>query len=299
MVVNFCRLSVILTKKKRKKMQDEQLVLSDVFKATVLSLTAKTIVHPLERVRIIAETTQNKSFSTSPLKMLDQYYSKQGLLFLLRGAEWQVPKFLLQQILTYMCKGKIKAIFPPFHPKKQFLPFFLVSIAQGVVWDTFKSVFLHPLETVQAKMMIDTTTSSTNTYWQDTYACVKQTLDNGTFYNGFEMNILSSLVSRTTSLVLYEYLHLADCQEQRAKHLSLSFVVFCLREAIVYPLELARKQAQVASQGTSGMQRLQALRTQATSEQLLEGAVWHVCAAGMGALLWRVYDYCATKFSPQ
>ena len=127
----------------------------------VSAAVSKTIVAPIERVKLLLQVQDN--IKDIPA---DQRYngigdcfrrvaSEQGIPAFWRGNAANVIRYFPTQALNFACKDFYKRIFNPYNPKKEPVKFFIGNCASGGAAGATSLCFVYPLDFARTRLAAD------------------------------------------------------------------------------------------------------------------------------------------------
>jgi solute carrier family 25 (adenine nucleotide translocator) protein 4/5/6/31 len=124
---------------------------------------AKTATAPIERVKLIIQTQDaNPKIISGEVKRYTgigntffRVYTEQGLGAFWRGNLTNVIRYFPTQAFNFAFKDTIKALFPRYNPKKEFLWFFLTNMASGGLAGAGSLCIVYPLDYARTRLASD------------------------------------------------------------------------------------------------------------------------------------------------
>jgi len=124
---------------------------------------AKTATAPIERVKLIIQTQDaNPLIMDGTVKRYSgigdcfaRVYSEQGFKAFWRGNFTNVIRYFPTQAFNFAFKDTIKAFFPKYSAKKEFLMYFLVNMASGGLAGAGSLCIVYPLDYARTRLASD------------------------------------------------------------------------------------------------------------------------------------------------
>jgi len=124
---------------------------------------AKTGTAPIERVKLIIQTQDaNPKIKSGEVarytgiaNCFTRVYKEQGLGAFWRGNMTNVIRYFPTQAFNFAFKDQIKALFPRYSPKKEFLYFFLTNMASGGLAGAGSLCIVYPLDYARTRLASD------------------------------------------------------------------------------------------------------------------------------------------------
>jgi len=124
---------------------------------------AKTCTAPIERVKLIIQTQDANPLIKSGKvarytgigNCFTRVYQEQGMKAFWRGNFTNVIRYFPTQAFNFAFKDTIKALFPKYSAKKEFLMFFLVNMASGGLAGAGSLCIVYPLDYARTRLASD------------------------------------------------------------------------------------------------------------------------------------------------
>lgn len=122
---------------------------------------SKTVVAPIERVKLILQTQDASSQITKETRYkgifdtLRRLPAEQGITSLWRGNLANVIRYFPTQALNFAFKDKYKQIFVRHNPKTDFWKFFAGNLASGGAAGATSLLFVYPLDFARTRLAAD------------------------------------------------------------------------------------------------------------------------------------------------
>ena len=137
--------------------------LADFAAGGISGAVAKTCTAPIERVKLIIQTQDaNPKIKSGEVKrytgIMDCFTrvaNEQGIKAFWRGNLTNVIRYFPTQAFNFAFKDTIKALFPKYSPKTDFLKFFLVNMASGGLAGAGSLCIVYPLDYARTRLASD------------------------------------------------------------------------------------------------------------------------------------------------
>jgi solute carrier family 25 (adenine nucleotide translocator) protein 4/5/6/31 len=137
--------------------------LRDFLIGGVSAAISKTVVAPIERVKLLLQTQDaNKKIQDGGAKkykgIIDCFVrvpKEEGLAALWRGNLANVIRYFPTQALNFAFKDAYKKLLCPFDPKKERLLFFLGNMASGGAAGATSLIVVYPLDFARTRLAAD------------------------------------------------------------------------------------------------------------------------------------------------
>merc|ERR1739838_606686 len=138
--------------------------LTDFLVGGVSAAVSKTIVAPIERVKLLLQVqdAMAKKAGAADMKKYDgimdcarRVSSEQGNAAFWRGNLANVIRYFPTQAINFACKDFYKTIFNPYNPKKEPVKFFIGNCASGGAAGATSLCFVYPLDFARTRLAAD------------------------------------------------------------------------------------------------------------------------------------------------
>ena len=143
-------------------MAGESSFLFDFVLGGVSAGVSKTIVAPIERVKLLLQLQDAKKGMEDASKkykgIVDCFIRvnrDQGFVSFWRGNLSNVIRYFPTQALNFAFKDSIKRMFPRFSPKTEFWKFFMVNMASGGLAGSLSLLVVYPLDFIRTRLATD------------------------------------------------------------------------------------------------------------------------------------------------
>jgi len=183
----------------------------------VAGAIAKTVAAPLERVKLIIQCQDaNPKIRSGEMErykgMVDCFkrvYSEEGLAAFWRGNLPNVARYFPVAAFNFAFKDSIKALFPAYDHKAQFLAFFVVNLLSGGLAGGLSLTLVYPLDYARTRLAADVSKRGSSPQFEGLGDCIMQTVTkNGPFalYKGYFISVVGIIVYRGAYFGLFDTL---------------------------------------------------------------------------------------------
>jgi len=177
---------------------------------------AKTATAPIERVKLIIQTQDANPLIKSGQvarytgigNCFARVYQEQGLKAFWRGNFVNVLRYFPTQAFNFAFKDSIKALFPKYSSKTDFLKFFLVNMASGGLAGAGSLCIVYPLDYARTRLASDV--GSGQKSFNGLADCLAKTARGPSgvlgLYNGFGVSVAGIIPYRGVYFGLYDTL---------------------------------------------------------------------------------------------
>lgn len=132
----------------------------DLAAGGVAGAISKTLVAPIERVKLLLQTQDSnpriKSGEIPRYKGIVDCFvrvsSEQGIASFWRGNMANVVRYFPTQAFNFAFKDTIKGLFPKYSPKEDFMKFFAVNLASGGLAGAGSLLIVYPLDFARTRL---------------------------------------------------------------------------------------------------------------------------------------------------
>ena len=176
---------------------------------------SKTLVAPIERVKLLIQTQDaNPNIIsgkvpryTGVINCFSRVASEQGVASFWRGNMANIVRYFPTQAFNFAFKDTIKGAFPKYNPKTEFLPFFMTNLASGGLAGAGAQVFVYPLDFARTRLAADVGGSGGKREFTGLVDCLGKTAGRGgplALYQGFGVNLQGIIIYRGAYFGLYD-----------------------------------------------------------------------------------------------
>merc|ERR1712151_271289 len=178
----------------------------------VSAAVSKTIVAPIERVKLLLQVQDN--IKDIPA---DQRYngigdcfmrvnSEQGFASFWRGNLANVVRYFPTQALNFSFKDTYKKIFCPYNPKKEPVKFFIGNCASGGAAGATSLCFVYPLDFARTRLAADVGSGKTREFNGLMDCLMKNLKKDGPMglYRGFGISVVGIIMYRAAYFGIFD-----------------------------------------------------------------------------------------------
>lgn len=237
--------------------------LKDLAAGGIAGAISKTVVAPIERVKLLLQTQDSnpriKSGEIARYKgIIDCFVrvtAEQGISSFWRGNMANVIRYFPTQAFNFAFKDTIKGLFPKYNPKDSFWPFFGVNLASGGLAGAGSLLIVYPLDFARTRLAADVGSGKTREF-NGLVDCVRKTAKVGgvgSLYQGFGVSVQGIIVYRGAYFGLYDTATGAIFGEKGAKTANV-FAKWAVAQAVTsvagvisYPFDTVRRRLMMQS----------------------------------------------------
>ncbi|XP_071941355.1 mitochondrial coenzyme A transporter SLC25A42-like [Antedon mediterranea] len=251
---HLCNISISKDEVEKHKMQEPKkknsnlkTVLSSLSSGALAGVVAKTTIAPLDRTKIIFQTSELKFSAREAYKVLIKTYKNEGFLRLWRGNSATMARIIPYAAIQYASHEQYKKLLLKENETMLSPPYrFLAGSLAGVT----AASFTYPLDMVRARMAITHKTR----YKGLSSIFIKIFQEEGprTFYRGFTPTILGVIPYGGISFFTYESLkglysdHHNGADPNPQERLLFGALAGLCGQSASYPLDVIRRRMQTA-----------------------------------------------------
>eukprot|EP00921_Rhytidocystis_pertsovi_P015454 GHVQ01024574.1.p1 GENE.GHVQ01024574.1~~GHVQ01024574.1.p1 ORF type:complete len:341 (+),score=36.80 GHVQ01024574.1:77-1024(+) len=288
--------------------------LTDFLVGGVSAGVSKTIVAPIERVKMLLQTQDTipdiKSGKipryTGVINCFSRVSNEQGVMSLWRGNLANVIRYFPTQAFNFAFKDTFKRMFPKYDQKKEFWKFFSTNIASGGLAGASSLVFVYPLDFVRTRLASDVGKGAEREF-TGLVDCLKKVYARTgfmSFYQGFGVSVQGIIVYRGAYFGAYDTAKSVLFEDERKAHVVQKWMVAQAVTAgagiISYPFDTVRRRMMMmAGRKASSGDEIQYTGTADCWKKVLQqegfkgffkGAWSNVLRGAGGALVLVFYD---------
>lgn len=270
---------------------------------------SKTIVAPIERVKLLLQTQDANPLIASGqiprytgiMNCFTRVAREQGVSSFWRGNLANVIRYFPTQAFNFAFKDNIKKQFPKYDPKKEFGRFFLTNLASGGLAGACSLLIVYPLDFARTRLAADVG-KGTNREFTGLVDCLRKvTLRGGplALYQGFGVSVQGIIVYRGAYFGLYDTAKGVLFEDEKKANVFAKWLVAqtvtAMSGVISYPFDTVRRRLMMQSGGKEKIYNgtLDAWRKIAANEgtgAFFKGALSNVLRGAGGALVLVMYD---------
>jgi solute carrier family 25 (adenine nucleotide translocator) protein 4/5/6/31 len=178
----------------------------DFFIGGVSAAVSKTVVAPIERVKLILQV-QDANKNIAPENRYNgigdcfkRVVKEQGFGSLWRGNLANVVRYFPTQAINFACKDFYKQYLCPYNPKTQPGMFFLGNMASGGAAGATSLCFVYPLDFARTRLAADVGSGKEREF-TGLVDCLKKSVQKGGIggvYNGFGISVVGIIAYRAS-----------------------------------------------------------------------------------------------------
>jgi solute carrier family 25 (mitochondrial adenine nucleotide translocator), member 4/5/6/31 len=270
---------------------------------------SKTIVAPIERVKLLLQTQDaNPKIQSGEIprytgigNCFSRVAAEQGFLSFWRGNTANVIRYFPTQAFNFAFKDTLKSIFPKADPKKEFGKFFMINLASGGLAGACSLAIVYPLDFARTRLAADVGQGKSREF-NGLLDCLRKVSQRGgvkALYQGFGVSVQGIIVYRGAYFGLYDTAKgVMFADEKKASIMAKWAVAQAVTSAsgvISYPFDTVRRRLMMQSGGKEKMYNgtLDAWRKIAKNEGMnafFKGALSNILRGAGGALVLVAYD---------
>lgn len=270
---------------------------------------SKTIVAPIERVKLLLQTQDANPLIASGqvprytgiINCFTRVAREQGVGSFWRGNLANVIRYFPTQAFNFAFKDTIKKQFPKYDPKKQFGKFFMANLASGGLAGACSLLIVYPLDFARTRLAADVGKGSSREF-TGLVDCLRKVVTRGgpiALYQGFGVSVQGIIVYRGAYFGLYDTAKGVLFEDEKKANVFAKWLVAqsvtAASGVISYPFDTVRRRLMMQSGGKEKMYNgtLDAWRKIAKNEgtgAFFKGALSNVLRGAGGALVLVMYD---------
>ena len=179
--------------------------MKDFLAGGLAGAVAKTATAPIERVKLLIQTqdANPKILSgevpryTGILNCFTRVSAEQGFAAFWRGNTVNVIRYFPTQAFNFAFKDTIKALFPKYNSKTEFMKFFAANMASGGLAGAGSLSIVYPLDYARTRLASDV--GSGNPQFEGLADCLMKTMKQGgifSMYAGFGVSVVGIVAYR-------------------------------------------------------------------------------------------------------
>lgn len=225
----------------------------------VSAAISKTVVAPIERVKLIIQTQDSnpKIMSgevpryTGVVNTLTRVTREQGVASLWRGNLANIIRYFPTQAFNFAFKDTFKRMFPKYDIKTDFWKFFGVQLASGGLAGAGSLTIVYPLDFARTRLAADIGKEGQREFTGLVDCLTKVAKNSGvsSLYNGFGVSVQGIVVYRGAYFGLYDTTKTAIEAQNIFVRWFIAQVVTALSGVISYPFDTVRRRMMMQSGG--------------------------------------------------
>lgn len=270
---------------------------------------SKTIVAPIERVKLLLQTQDANPLIksgqvpryTGIVNCFTRVASEQGISSFWRGNLANVVRYFPTQAFNFAFKDSIKKQFPKYDPKKEFGRFFLTNLASGGLAGACSLLIVYPLDFARTRLAADVGKGASREF-TGMVDCIRKVVVRGgpmALYQGFGVSVQGIIVYRGAYFGLYDTAKGMLFEDEKKANVlakwAVAQTVTAASGVISYPFDTVRRRLMMQSGGKEKLYHgtLDAWKKIAANEgtgAFFKGALSNVLRGAGGALVLVMYD---------
>eukprot|EP00922_Rhytidocystis_sp_ex-Travisia-forbesii_P028360 GHVS01041619.1.p1 GENE.GHVS01041619.1~~GHVS01041619.1.p1 ORF type:complete len:331 (+),score=46.09 GHVS01041619.1:210-1202(+) len=288
--------------------------LSDFAAGGISAGVSKTIVAPIERVKMLLQTQDTipdiKSGKVARYSGVINCFSRvsneQGILSLWRGNTANVVRYFPTQAFNFAFKDTFKRLFPKYDQKKEFGKFFMTNVMTGAMAGASSLLIVYPLDFVRTRLAADVGKQADREF-TGLVDCLRKVYNRTGFfslYQGFGVSVQGIVVYRGAYFGVYDTAKIVLFEDEKKAPLILKWgvaqAVTAAAGIISYPFDTVRRRMMMMAgrkaasgdeiQYTGTMDCWRKVLQQEGYKGFFKGAWSNVLRGAGGALVLVFYD---------
>ncbi|KAI0559920.1 mitochondrial ADP/ATP translocase [Gracilaria domingensis] len=270
---------------------------------------SKTIVAPIERVKLLLQTQDANPLIksgeipryTGIINCFTRVAREQGIGSFWRGNLANVIRYFPTQAFNFAFKDTIKKQFPKYDPKKEFGKFAMANIAAGGAAGACSLLIVYPLDFARTRLAADVGKGASREFTGLVDCLRKVTVRGGplALYQGFGVSVQGIIVYRGAYFGLYDTAKGLLFEDEKKANVfakwAVAQAVTSLSGLISYPFDTVRRRLMMQSGGKEKMYNgtLDAWRKILVNEgtgAFFKGSLSNILRGAGGALVLVMYD---------
>lgn len=188
--------------------------LADLAAGGVSGGVSKTVVAPIERVKLLLQTQDaNPKIKSGEIPRYTgvancfvRVAQEQGVASFWRGNTANIIRYFPTQAFNFAFKDTFKAMFPKYNPKTEFWKFFGANMASGGAAGAASLLLVYPLDFARTRLGADVGTGKAREF-SGLFDCIGKTAARGgpmALYQGFGVSVQGIIVYRGAYFGLYD-----------------------------------------------------------------------------------------------
>eukprot|EP00170_Pyropia_yezoensis_P000456 contig_2436_g457 len=226
---------------------------------------SKTIVAPIERVKLLLQTqSDNPRIVSGEIKpysgianCFTRVAAEQGVASFWRGNLANVIRYFPTQAFNFAFKDTFKSMFPKYDPKADFGKFFAANVASGGAAGAASLLIVYPLDFARTRLAADVG-KGTGREFTGLIDCLSKVSKRGgpiALYQGFGVSVQGIIVYRGAYFGLYDTAKGVLFEDEKKASVlakwAVAQTVTAASGVISYPFDTVRRRLMMQSGGTS------------------------------------------------
>lgn len=290
--------------------------LSDLAAGGTAGAISKTIVAPIERVKLLLQTQDSnpriKSGEipryTGIINCFTRVSAEQGVASFWRGNLANVVRYFPTQAFNFAFKDTIKGLFPRYSPKQDFWKFFATNLASGGLAGAGSLLIVYPLDFARTRLAADVG-SGKNREFTGLIDCISKTAKRAGpmgLYQGFGVSVQGIIVYRGAYFGLYDTAKAAAFEDERTANFfakwAIAQAVTAAAGVLSYPFDTVRRRLMMQAGGeriyNGTVDCWSKIASQEGPRAFFKGAWSNVIRGAGGAFVLVLYDEIKKVLNP-
>lgn len=284
---------------------------ADLMAGGVAGALSKTVVAPIERVKLLLQTQDsNPRIKSGEIprytgigNCFTRVSAEQGFISFWRGNLANVIRYFPTQAFNFAFKDTIKNMFPAYNPKTDFWRFFATNMASGGLAGAGSLLIVYPLDFARTRLAADVGKGGADREFTGLVDCLKKTAARGgpmALYQGFGVSVQGIIVYRGAYFGFYDTAKGVLFKDERNANIIAKWAVAQTVTAAAgicsYPFDTVRRRLMMQSGGKGDRQYngtmdcWRKIAQQEGSKAFFKGALSNVLRGAGGALVLVGYD---------
>ena len=236
-------------------------VLIDWAAGGVSAAVSKTIVAPIERVKMLLQTQDSNpdiqsgkvARYTGIANCFSRVSSEQGFTALWRGNTANVIRYFPTQAFNFAFKDTFKRMFPKYDPKREFWPFFFANLASGGAAGASSLLIVYPLDFARTRLAADVGKGNEREFTGlvNCLSTISKRTGFFSLYQGFGVSVQGIIVYRGAYFGLYDSAKGALFQDEKTANFfhkwGIAQAVTAVAGFASYPFDTVRRRMMMMS----------------------------------------------------
>ena len=278
----------------------------------ISAAVSKTIVAPIERVKMLLQTQDSNPDIqsgkvpryTGIVNCFTRVSAEQGFTSLWRGNTANVIRYFPTQAFNFAFKDTFKRMFPKYDPKKEFWPFFFSNLASGGAAGASSLLIVYPLDFARTRLAADVGKGADREFTGlvNCLSTISKRTGFFSLYQGFGVSVQGIIVYRGAYFGLYDSAKGALFSDEKKANFfakwAIAQVVTASAGFASYPFDTVRRRMMMMSgrknqadiQYTSTMDAWSKIFQKEGLRGFFKGAWSNVIRGAGGAFVLVLYD---------
>ncbi|KAI9189101.1 ADP/ATP carrier protein [Blastocladiella emersonii ATCC 22665] len=268
---------------------------------------SKTVVAPIERVKLILQTQDSNTQLAADKRYkgigdaFRRIPAEQGFASFWRGNMANIVRYFPTQALNFAFKDKYKQIFVRHNPKTDFWKFFAGNLASGGAAGATSLMFVYPLDFARTRLGADVGKGAERQFTGLTDCISKIYKQNGikSLYGGFGVSVVGIVVYRAAFFGGYDTAKSVFLKDPKSapfwQNWIIAQVVSTIAGVVSYPFDTVRRRIMMQAgrkevQYTSTLDCWKKIAKNEGVSAFFKGALSNAIRGSGGALVLVIYD---------